>query len=107
MKSPVTVTIKDGIVKKVSGDVVDSTLREEYAAYLRGKISERKENANIAELGIGTNDMAKRPDNILESEKYPRHNTYRVGDNSSFRRQGQHSISSGLCVFQADRDVNP
>ena len=84
MKSPVTVTIKDGIVKEVSGDVVDSTLREEYVYYLRGKISERKENANIAELGIGTNDMAKRPDNILESEKILGTIHIALGDNSSF-----------------------
>ena len=62
LKSPVALTVKDGFVEEVSGD-------EEYAGYLREKLSERMENANIAELGIGTNDMAKRPDNILESEK--------------------------------------
>ncbi len=77
MKSPVTVIIKDGIVKEVSGD-------EGYVYYLRGKISERKENANIAELGIGTNDMAKRPDNILESEKILGTIHIALGDNSSF-----------------------
>lgn len=77
LKSPVTVIIKHGLVKEVSGD-------EEYAAYLKAKISERKENANIAELGIGTNDMAKRPDNILESEKISGTIHIAFGDNSSF-----------------------
>jgi len=77
MKSPVALTVKNGFVEEVSGD-------EEYAGYLRGKLSERVENANIAELGIGTNDMAKRPDNILESEKILGTIHIALGDNSSF-----------------------
>ena len=77
LKSPVTLTVKDGFVEEVSGD-------EEYAGYLREKLSERMENANIAELGIGTNDMAKRPDNILESEKILGTIHIALGDNSSF-----------------------
>ncbi len=77
LKSPVTLTVKDGFVEEVLGD-------EEYAGYLRGKLSERVENANIAELGIGTNDMAKRPDNILESEKILGTIHIALGDNSSF-----------------------
>ena len=77
LKSPVTLRIENGFVKEVSGD-------EGYADYLRTKISEQKENANIAELGIGTNDMAKRPDNILESEKILGTIHIALGDNSSF-----------------------
>ena len=77
LKSPVALTVKDGFVEEVSGD-------EEYAGYLREKLSERRENANIAELGIGTNDMAKRPDNILESEKILGTIHIALGDNSSF-----------------------
>jgi leucyl aminopeptidase (aminopeptidase T) len=77
LKSPVTLTVKNGFVKEVSGN-------EEYTGYLRAKLSERMENANIAELGIGTNDMAKRPDNILESEKILGTIHIALGDNSSF-----------------------
>ena len=77
LKSQVALTVKNGLVEEVSGD-------EEYAGYLRGKLSERMENANIAELGIGTNDMAKRPDNILESEKILGTIHIALGDNSSF-----------------------
>ncbi|OGP64445.1 MAG: hypothetical protein A3K22_04235 [Deltaproteobacteria bacterium RBG_16_42_7] len=77
LKSPVTLTVKNGFVEEVSGV-------EEYAGYLRAKLSERMENANIAELGIGTNDMAKRPDNILEAEKILGTIHIALGDNSSF-----------------------
>jgi leucyl aminopeptidase (aminopeptidase T) len=51
---------------------------------LRAKLDERKENANIAELGIGTNEKARRPDNILESEKILGTIHVAFGDNSSF-----------------------
>ena len=77
LKAPVALTVKNGFVAEVSGD-------DEYAGYLRAKLSERRENANIAELGIGTNDMAKRPDNILESEKILGTIHIALGDNSSF-----------------------
>ncbi|HBG93092.1 MAG: hypothetical protein A2X54_08715 [Nitrospirae bacterium GWF2_44_13] len=77
LKPPVALTVKNGFVEEVSGD-------DEYAGYLRAKLSECRENANIAELGIGTNDMAKRPDNILESEKILGTIHIALGDNSSF-----------------------
>jgi len=76
-KSPVRLMVKDGYVVDVSGE-------DEYAEYLSRRFSERKENRNIAELGIGTNDMAKRPDNILESEKILGTIHIAFGDNSSF-----------------------
>jgi aminopeptidase len=77
LASPVTLTVRDGIVVDVSG-------KEEYALQLHTKLSERPENRNIAELGIGTNDAAKRPDNILESEKILGTIHIALGDNSSF-----------------------
>ena len=41
-------------------------------------------NRNIAELGIGTNDRATRPDNILEAEKILGTIHIAFGDNSGF-----------------------
>jgi len=77
LRSPVTLTIKDGLVRDVFGN-------EEFAEQLREKLAEREENRNIAELGIGTNSRAKRPDNILESEKIMGTIHIALGDNSSF-----------------------
>jgi aminopeptidase len=77
LASPVVLTVKDGFVTEVAG-------REPYRRELAMKLSERKENGNIAELGIGTNDKASRPDNILESEKILGTVHVALGDNSSF-----------------------
>jgi aminopeptidase len=77
LESPLILTVKDGYVTDVSGE-------DKYAEYLNMRLSERKENGNIAELGIGTNDAAKRPDNILESEKILGTVHIALGDNSSF-----------------------
>jgi leucyl aminopeptidase (aminopeptidase T) len=77
LESPITLIVKDGFVVDVSGE-------DEYTEYLRMKLSERRENGNIAELGIGTNNAAKRPDNILESEKILGTVHIALGDNSSF-----------------------
>lgn len=77
LKSTVTLHIEKGLVTNVEG-------KEKYVSYLRDKLSEQKENSNIAELGIGTNDRASRPDNILESEKIFGTIHIALGDNSSF-----------------------
>lgn len=77
LKKPVTLYIRNGMVEKIHG-------QEKYAAYLKTKFSERRENANIAELGIGTNDKATRPDNIIEAEKILGTIHIALGDNSSF-----------------------
>lgn len=77
LASPITLIIKKGAVVEVLGNEI-------YAEYLKSKINERSENANIAELGIGTNNKARRPDNILESEKILGTIHIALGDNSSF-----------------------
>ncbi len=77
LNSPVILTVSGGSVAEVAGD-------DPYAVVLRGKLAEREENGNIAELGIGTNERAKRPDNILEAEKILGTIHIALGDNSSF-----------------------
>lgn len=77
LKSPITLTVKKGMVRNVEG-------RDAYVDFLNRKLSEKGENRNIAEFGIGTNDRASRPDNILESEKIFGTVHIALGDNSSF-----------------------
>lgn len=77
LREPITLSVRKGRVTRVGG-------KEEYVKYLRGKIRQQRENANIAELGIGTNDRARRPDNILESEKIMGTIHIALGDNSTF-----------------------
>jgi leucyl aminopeptidase (aminopeptidase T) len=93
LKSPVTIHIKKGEVKKIEG-------REKYIAYLEDKFSEQKENRNIAELGIGTNNKAARPDNILESEKILGTVHIAFGDNSSFGGKVRTSFHQDFVLFK-------
>lgn len=74
---PIMLNIKEGRVIEIQGD-------EPYKLELERKLNERTENRNIAELGIGINDKASRPDNILESEKILGTIHIALGDNSSF-----------------------
>ncbi|MGO9013702.1 MAG: aminopeptidase [Dissulfurispiraceae bacterium] len=93
LNKPVTLLIKDGVVQEVSGD-------DPYAAVLKAKLAERPENRNIAELGIGTNSMAKRPDNILESEKILGTIHVALGDNSSFGGKISTSFHQDFVLFK-------
>lgn len=77
LKSHITLKVQDGKVVKVRGD-------EEFADDLRVKIEKNPLFGNIAELGIGTNDKASRPDNILETEKILGTIHIALGDNSGF-----------------------
>ena len=61
-------------------------------------------NRNIAELGIGTNDRATRPDNILEAEKILGTIHIALGDNSRVRRDRQHAVPRGLRLLSTDTD---
>ena len=77
LDTPVTIYIEKGKAVKIEGN-------EPFVEYLEEKLSEDRKNRNIAELGIGTNDKAARPDNILESEKILGTIHIALGDNSSF-----------------------
>lgn len=75
--NPLTLKVEKGRVISIEGN-------EPYRDEFEKKLNERLENRKIAELGIGTNDKANKPDNILESEKILGTIHIALGDNSSF-----------------------
>jgi leucyl aminopeptidase (aminopeptidase T) len=77
LQNPLTVTIRKGEAVFLEGD-------DPYRAHLEQKFAENRSNRNIAELGIGTNDRATRPDNVLEAEKILGTIHVALGDNSGF-----------------------
>lgn len=77
LATPLRLIVRDGRVAEIQGD-------EPFRAFLEEKFVQSPLNRNIAELGIGTNDRASRPDNILEAEKILGTIHIALGDNSSF-----------------------
>ena len=77
LASPVRLTVEKGMVTAVGG-------AEPHRQKLEQKFADSPLNRNIAELGIGTNDRASRPDNILEAEKILGTIHIALGDNSGF-----------------------
>lgn len=77
LRSPLKLLIKNGIVTAIEGE-------DPYRKRLEDKFAENGNNRNIAELGIGTNDRATRPDNVLEAEKILGTIHVALGDNSGF-----------------------
>lgn len=75
--SPLTLTVADGRVVRIDGD---DPLKQR----LEAKFSENPNCRNLAELGIGTNDKASRPDNVLEAEKILGTIHLALGDNTGF-----------------------
>ena len=75
--SPLRLTVRQGEVVAIDGD-------EPYRVWLEEKFAASRLNRNIAELGIGTNDRASSPDNILEAEKILGTIHVALGDNSGF-----------------------
>lgn len=76
LASQIKVAVSGGYAREVEGD-------EPFAGELRASLARRPDNANLAELGIGTNDRATKPDNVLESEKILGTVHMAFGDNSS------------------------
>jgi aminopeptidase len=75
--SPLELVVRGGAVVEIRGD-------EPYREKLEQKFAESAKNRNIAELGIGTNERATRPDNILEAEKILGTIHIALGDNTGF-----------------------
>ena len=77
LESPLTLTIADGRVIRIDGD-------EPHRQTLEARFAENGNCRNLAELGIGTNDKASRPDNVLEAEKILGTIHLALGDNTGF-----------------------
>jgi aminopeptidase len=77
LEEPLRLTVEQGIVVKIEGNDV-------HRQKLEGKFTENASCRNIAELGIGTNDKASRPDNVLEAEKILGTIHIALGDNTGF-----------------------
>ncbi len=77
LSSPLELIVRNGMVVEIRGE-------EPHRQWLEGRFAENDKNRNIAELGIGTNDRATRPDNILEAEKILGTIHIALGDNSGF-----------------------
>lgn len=77
LSSPLRLTVREGNVVGIEGN-------DPYRERLEEKFGESPLNRNIAELGIGTNDRATRPDNVLEAEKILGTVHIAVGDNAGF-----------------------
>lgn len=77
LDEPLHITVENGIVVRIEGN-------DPHRARLETKFSENANCRNIAELGIGTNDKASRPDNVLEAEKILGTIHIALGDNTGF-----------------------
>jgi len=76
-----TLVFRNGEVIEVVGG---GKVGDEYRDLLKPRVKEEpyKSRRNLAELGIGTNPYAKRPDNVLEAEKIKGTVHVAVGDSS-------------------------
>lgn len=99
LKHPITLWVEKGLVVGVEGD-------DEHADILRERFKTDPLSKNIAELGIGTNEKASRPDNILESEKIMGTVHVALGDNSSFGGNIRTSFHQDYVVFQPTMEAS-
>jgi aminopeptidase len=74
---PLTLTIEQGMCVAVDGE-------DKYKDFLLNLFKKFPLAANVAELGVGTNERASRPDNVLEAEKILGTVHIALGDNSTF-----------------------
>jgi len=80
LDEPLRLFVENGVVVRIEGT-------DPQHAKLEAKFAENANCRNIAELGIGTNDKASRPDNVLEAEKILGTIHIALGDNSGFGGQ--------------------
>ncbi len=74
---PLRLTVENGVVVRIEGN-------DCHRVKLEARFAETANCRNIAELGIGTNEKASRPDNVLEAEKILGTIHIALGDNTGF-----------------------
>jgi len=94
LRKPMALWVRDGLLHEVEGEGPAADL-------LRRKVRESALNANVAELGVGTNPGARRPDNILESEKILGTIHVAFGDNHGFGGKVATPFHQDYVVFRA------
>ncbi len=77
LDQPLRITVERGVVVNIEGN-------DQHRQKLEARFAENANCRNIAELGIGTNDKASRPDNVLEAEKIMGTIHIALGDNTGF-----------------------
>ncbi|OGU04256.1 MAG: peptidase [Geobacteraceae bacterium GWC2_55_20] len=77
LDEPLQLTVENGVVVGIEGN-------DSHREKLEARFAENPNCRNIAELGIGTNDKASRPDNVLEAEKILGTIHIALGDNTGF-----------------------
>ena len=93
--SPLRVTVQRGRAVAVKGD------DREAVSWLTEKFDAHENNTNVAELGIGTNPRASRPDNVLEAEKILGTVHVAFGDNAGFGGTVKAPFHQDFVVFYA------
>lgn len=94
-KRPIALRIEGGKVISVEDGEKDEV------GWLNGLLSAHPDNTNIAELGIGTNPAATRPDNVLESEKILGTVHIAFGDNHTFGGTVKAPLHLDFVIFDA------
>jgi leucyl aminopeptidase (aminopeptidase T) len=77
LDQPLRLTVERGVVVAMEGT-------DQHRQKLEARFAENTACRNIAELGIGTNYRASRPDNVLEAEKIMGTIHIALGDNTGF-----------------------
>lgn len=77
LDEPLRLTVENGVVVRIEGN-------DQHRDSLEARFADNASCRNIAELGIGTNDKASRPDNVLEAEKILGTIHIALGDNTGF-----------------------
>ena len=77
LDEPLRLTVEQGRVTAIDGN-------DPHRSKLEERFAENDACRNLAELGVGTNDKASRPDNVLEAEKILGTIHLALGDNTGF-----------------------